>query len=160
MSDQTYIPSWSSIPINKRKMWFWNHRTCLRPSRAWVLLSWHRKHSMRGRVTGEERVYSYLKTAYYGNFNYMISGKGKPSGDYIKKKKKSIADFLVVHWLRIHLPMQGTWIQFLLWEDSTYHGATKPVCPNCWAHTLEPFALWQEKPPQWGARAQELERPR
>ena len=22
------------------------------------------------------------------------------------------------------------WIQFLFWEDATYHGATKPVCPN------------------------------
>ena len=37
---------------------------------------------------------------------------------------------LVVQWLRIFLPMQGTWIQFLLWEDPTYHRATKLVCHN------------------------------
>ena len=58
-------------------------------------------------------------------------------GDY--KKKNQLQTSLVVHWLRIHLPMQGTWIQFLFWEDATYHGATKPVCPNYWVHTLEPL---------------------
>ena len=25
---------------------------------------------------------------------------------------------LVVHWIRIHLPMQGTWVRFLVQEDS------------------------------------------
>ena len=34
---------------------------------------------------------------------------------------------LVAQWLRIHLPMQGTRVQFLVQEDSTCHGATKPV---------------------------------
>ena len=34
---------------------------------------------------------------------------------------------LVVQWLRIHLPMQGTWVRSLVQEDSTCHGATKPV---------------------------------
>ena len=33
----------------------------------------------------------------------------------------------VVQWLRIHLPMQGTWVQSLVQEDPTYHGAVKPV---------------------------------
>ena len=33
-------------------------------------------------------------------------------------------------WLRICLPMQGTWIQALVWEDPTCRGATKPVCHN------------------------------
>ena len=37
---------------------------------------------------------------------------------------------LVVQWLRICLPMQGTWIQSLVWEDSTYLGETKPQCRN------------------------------
>ena len=37
---------------------------------------------------------------------------------------------LVVQWLRIHLPMKGTWVQFLVQEDSTCHRATKPVCHN------------------------------
>ena len=34
---------------------------------------------------------------------------------------------LVVHWIRIHLPMQGTWVRFLVQEDSICWGASKPV---------------------------------
>ena len=44
---------------------------------------------------------------------------------------------LVVQWLRICLPMQQTWVWSLVWEDSTYHGTTQPVCYNYWAYTLE-----------------------
>ena len=36
--------------------------------------------------------------------------------------------FLMVQWLRIHLPMQETWVQSLVGEDHTCHRATKPVC--------------------------------
>ena len=35
---------------------------------------------------------------------------------------------LVAQWWRIHLPMQGTWVRFLVWKDPTCHGAIKPVC--------------------------------
>ena len=34
---------------------------------------------------------------------------------------------LVVHWIRIHLPMQGTWVRSLVQEDHTCLGATKPL---------------------------------
>ena len=37
---------------------------------------------------------------------------------------------LVVQWLRIRLPMQGTWVRALVWEDPTCRGATKPVHHN------------------------------
>ena len=37
---------------------------------------------------------------------------------------------LVVQWLRICLPMQGTQVQLLVWEDPTRRGATKPVRDN------------------------------
>ena len=37
---------------------------------------------------------------------------------------------LVVRWLRIRLPMQGTWVQALVQEDPTCRGATKPVRHN------------------------------
>ena len=43
---------------------------------------------------------------------------------------------LVVQWLRIHLPMQGTKVQSLVWEDPTCQGATKPVRHSHWAHEL------------------------
>ena len=29
---------------------------------------------------------------------------------------------LVVQWIRIHLPRQGTWVQSLVWEDYTCCG--------------------------------------
>ena len=48
--------------------------------------------------------------------------------DIEKKKKKKTS--LVVQWLRIRLPVQGTWVQSLVQEDSTCCGATKPMCHN------------------------------
>ena len=38
---------------------------------------------------------------------------------------------LVAQWLRVRLPMQGTQVQALVWEDPTCHGAAGPVCRNC-----------------------------
>ena len=38
---------------------------------------------------------------------------------------------LVAQWLRICLPMQGTRVRALLWEDPTCRGATRPVSHNC-----------------------------
>ena len=37
---------------------------------------------------------------------------------------------LVVQQLRIYLPMQGTQVQSLIWEESTHCGATKPIHHN------------------------------
>ena len=37
---------------------------------------------------------------------------------------------LMVQWLRIRLPMQGTQVRALLQEDPTCHGATKPMRHN------------------------------
>ena len=66
---------------------------------------------------------------------------------------------LVGLWLRIHLPMQGTRVRALAWEDPICCGGTKPVRHNYWACALEPMshnywahvprarALQQEKPP-------------
>ena len=78
---------------------------------------------------------------------------------------------LVAQWLRVLLPMQGTQVWALVWEDPTCHRATKLVHHNYWACALEPAshdywspcatpteahmprarALQQEKPPQWEA---------
>ena len=40
---------------------------------------------------------------------------------------------LVAQWLRIRLPMQGTWVPSLVWEDPTSSRATKPLRHNYWA---------------------------
>ncbi|KAJ8786689.1 hypothetical protein J1605_006178 [Eschrichtius robustus] len=45
---------------------------------------------------------------------------------------------MVAQWLRTRLPVQGTWVQALVLEDPTCHGATKPVRHNYCACALEP----------------------
>ena len=47
---------------------------------------------------------------------------------------------LVAQWLRVHLPVQGTWIWSLVQEDSTRHGPTKSMGHNYRACTLEPLS--------------------
>ena len=37
---------------------------------------------------------------------------------------------LVAQWLRVCLPMQGTQVRALVWEDPTCCGATRPVSHN------------------------------
>ena len=44
---------------------------------------------------------------------------------------------LVAQWLRICLPIQGTWVQALAQEDPTCCGATKPVLCNKRSHRNE-----------------------
>ena len=80
-------------------------------------------------------------------------------------KKINVVASLVVQWLRLRLPMQGTWVQALVREDSTCRRATKPVHHNYWACVLEPAshnywspraracALQREKSLQWEACA-------
>ena len=65
-----------------------------------------------------------------------------------KIKLQSKGASLVAQWLRICLPMQGTWVQALVREDPTCRGATKPVCHNYWACALEPAShnYWAHVP--------------
>ena len=55
---------------------------------------------------------------------------------------------LVVQWLRIRLPIQGTGVRALAREDPTCRGATKPVRHNYWAWALEPAShnYWAHMP--------------
>ena len=55
---------------------------------------------------------------------------------------------LVAQWLRIRLPMQGTRVWALVWEDPTCRGAPKPVHHNYWACALEPGRrnYWAHEP--------------
>ena len=50
--------------------------------------------------------------------------------------KESGRPSLVIQWLRICLPMQGTWVQPLVWEDSTCHGELSPRAAATEAHVL------------------------
>ena len=58
-------------------------------------------------------------------FTFKISMSGTP---------------LVAQWLGICLPMQGTQVRSLVWEDPTCCGATEPVRHNYWACALEPVS--------------------
>ena len=44
----------------------------------------------------------------------------------------------MVQWIRIHLPMQGTWVRPLVCKDSTCRGASKPMHSPYRACTLKP----------------------
>ena len=64
---------------------------------------------------------------------------------YLDIKCSSTRTSLVVQWLRICLPMQGTS------EDPTWCGATGSMHQNCQALKPRACALQQEKPPHWKA---------
>ena len=69
--------------------------------------------------------------------------------NYNKRMRAS----LVAQWLGICLPMQGTRVRALVWEDPTYRGATKPVSHNYWACASGACAPQRERPRRWEARA-------
>ena len=52
---------------------------------------------------------------------------------YLWGKKLWEGASLVAQWLGICLPMQGTRVRALVWEDPTWRGVTKPVNHNYWA---------------------------
>ena len=60
-------------------------------------------------------------------------------------KKHSRAS-LVAQWLSVCLPMQGTRVWALVWEDPTCRGAAGPVSHNYWASASGACAPQQERP--------------
>ena len=51
--------------------------------------------------------------------------------DYKKGRQKQLSRAsLVAQWLRVCLPMRGTWVQALVWEDPACRGAAGPVSHN------------------------------
>ena len=70
------------------------------------------------------------------------------NGILCRNKKKLAGASLVVQSLRIRLPMQGTWVRTLVWEDPTCRRATKPMRHNYWACALEPAChdYWAHMP--------------
>ena len=56
---------------------------------------------------------------------------------------------LMVQWLRICMPRQGTHIQPLVQEDPMFYGATKPMYHNYWAYVPRTGKPQQKKSPQW-----------
>ena len=69
---------------------------------------------------------------------YQIEMKFVYCYDFSKKKKKCLSG--LPWWLRgrVHLPVQETQVQFLVLEECSCQGATKPVHHSCGACALEP----------------------
>ena len=72
----------------------------------------------------------------------MVQPLWKTVWQFLSKLKMDLWTSLVGQWIRICLPVQGTWVWSLLqeWEDFTCRGATKStnstmesVCHNCWS---------------------------
>ena len=53
---------------------------------------------------------------------------------------------LVVQWLGVCLPVQGTRVQALVWGDPTCRGATRPMSHNYRACASGACAPQQERP--------------
>ena len=60
---------------------------------------------------------------------------------------------LVVQWLRVRLPIQGTRVRALVWEDPACRRATGPVSHNYWACASGACAPQQERPRWWEVHA-------
>ena len=77
---------------------------------------------------------------------FRFKNHTKPQSREIKPN--ILGTSLVVQWLRICLPMQGTRVRSLVRQDPTCHGATKPMHHNCWAWALEPasHSYWDRMP--------------
>ena len=62
---------------------------------------------------------------------FIFTQKPKPLfGQPNIKNEKVWGASLVAQWLRVCLPMQGTGVRALVWEDPTCRGATRPVSHN------------------------------
>ena len=61
-------------------------------------------------------------------FNLLFSSMKKLQIPHVEKiKKYDAGTFLVVQWLRLHVPTQGTWVWFLIGDLRFYmmHGSKK-----------------------------------
>ena len=63
-------------------------------------------------------------------FKEIFQLKSKEGMIMIELKHHHFGTSLLAQWLKIRLPMQGTQVRALLWEDPTCHGATKLVRQN------------------------------
>ena len=63
---------------------------------------------------------------------------------------------LVVQWIRIHLPMQETWVWSLVWDYPTCHRAAKPMCHSYWALAPQEKLLTAERSPRTTSKSSPL----
>ena len=97
-------------------------------------------------------------------FSFIFKNSMPLSAFFLKvlslRTKSSYRASLVAQWLGICLPMQGTRVRALVWEDPTCRRATKPVSHSYWACASGACAPQQERPRWWEARSPQLEKGR
>ena len=88
---------------------------------------------------------------------HLGAGKKKKK---IKKNEQGWTS-LVTQWVKICLPMQGTWVWSLIWEDPTCCRTTKPRSHNHWACAFDPMSLnyWRPVCLLWHKRSHRNEKP-
>lgn len=106
----------------------------------WTRTSW----IIKERKVSWEKVNNYgteeqSKLKRSGMFSILLSNIEIYVSAYWDKK---VTGSLVVQWLGIHLAVQRTPVQSLVWEDPTRCRATKPVCHKDGDHALEPSSLY------------------
>ena len=79
-----------------------------------------------GKESEKEWMYVYVQLNYFA-VHLKLTQHCKST---ILQYKIKIRASLVAQWLRIRLPMQGTRVRALVWEDPTCRGAAGPVSHN------------------------------
>ena len=117
--------SWISYSTHEHLNWTpINYKHCHR---------YFRRSKVRYRSCVPPVILSYRwKRSLHNNYNISNNEKCKREVKNCATRNSEGAS-LVAQWLRIRLPMQGTRVRALVWEDPTCRGATKPV-----HHTTEP----------------------
>ena len=97
---------------DSKKLYELSHLDHIKIIQGWNITFFH----FRDKETKDQRGLATCSWSHRTDFFFNISQLGTS---------------LVVQWLRI--PLQGIWVQSLVLEDPTWHGATKPMCHNYWS---------------------------
>ena len=99
----------------------------------------------QGTLSKRIREFWYLLPTAHSSKSNMWKSRNMGWKEILKKEFRAS---LMAQCLRIHLPMQRTWVWSLVREDPTCRGATKPV-RHYWACTLEPASHSYWSPRTW-----------
>ena len=126
------IPTESECAFIKIPRWFTVHSQSLRSTAANYSelldqLRWKENRLSKLHYCTVCQIEGKVHVLLFFKFLKMIKAKSI----YCPEHKKCLRASLVAQWLRVRLPMQGTRVRALVWEDPTCRGATGPVSHDC-----------------------------